>query len=292
MYLCCVNLCVGVFFFCLRFVAFSDKPKAYSEFLPHKVRRIDWGRRMGMRPIWVVSMKRRRGVILGIVLALMMTVALGWGIRGQDEKIWSWTLGDRVVVIDAGHGGVDPGAVGQSKVLEKDVTLAVAKRLQALVQQSGAKTIMVREDDSDLGTSQGLLKRKREDLAKRIQLAMDSQAEVYLSIHANSFTDSKLKGAQTFYHSDSLEGKLLAQSIQQELNTMTNGNRVIKSNQDIYVLKKAHQAAVTVELGFLSNLEEEQLLTTPEYQEKLAIAIYKGLSVYFSKQTEWTKSSK
>ena len=237
-----------------------------------------------MRPIWVVSMKRRKGVILGIALALIMTLALGWGFRGQDKKIWSWTLGNRVVVIDAGHGGVDPGAVGKGKVLEKDVTLAVSKRLQTLVQQSGAKTIMVREDDSDLGTSQGLLKRKREDLARRIQLAMDAQAEVYISIHANSFSDAKLTGAQTFYHSDSPEGKLLAQSIQQELNSMTNGKRVIKGNQDIYVLKKAHQAAVTVELGFLSNFAEEQLLATPEYQQKLAVAIYQGLSDYFSKQ--------
>jgi N-acetylmuramoyl-L-alanine amidase len=229
-------------------------------------------------------MKRRNGIILGIALALIMTLALGWGFRGKDKKIWSWTLGNRAVVIDAGHGGVDPGAVGKGKVLEKDVTLAVSKRLQTLVQQSGAKTIMVRENDSDLGTSQGLLKRKREDLAQRIQLAMDAQAEVYISIHANSFPDAKMTGAQTFYHSDSPEGKLLAQSIQQELNSMTNGKRVAKGNQDIYVLKKAHQAAVTVELGFLSNLEEEQLLTTPEYQEKLAIAIYQGLSVYFSKQ--------
>jgi len=221
---------------------------------------------------------------MGIALALIMTLALGWGFGGQDKKIWSWTLGNRVVVIDAGHGGVDPGAVGKSKVLEKDVTLAVSKRLQVLVEQGGAKTIMVREDDSDLGTAQGLLKRKREDLAQRIQLAMDVQAEVYLSIHANSFPDPKLTGAQTFYHSDSPEGKLLAQSIQKELNSMTQGKRVAKGNQDIYVLKKARQAAVTVELGFLSNLEEEQLLTTPEYQEKLAIAIYQGLSVYFSKQ--------
>ncbi|MHB8074629.1 N-acetylmuramoyl-L-alanine amidase [Desulfosporosinus fructosivorans] len=237
-----------------------------------------------MRPIWVVSMKRRRRVVLGIALALIMTLALGWGFGGQDKKIWSWTLGNRVVVIDAGHGGVDPGAVGISEVLEKDVTLAVSKRLQVLVEQGGAKVVMVRDDDSDLGTAQGLLKRKREDLAQRIQLAMDVQAEVYLSIHANSFPDAKLTGAQTFYHSGSPEGKLLAQAIQQELNSMTQGKRVAKGNQDIYVLKKAHQAAVTVELGFLSNLEEEQLLTTPEYQEKLAIAIYQGLSVYFSKQ--------
>ncbi|HWQ41690.1 MAG TPA: N-acetylmuramoyl-L-alanine amidase [Desulfosporosinus sp.] len=238
-----------------------------------------------MKVIWLVSKKRRKTVISGIVLALILTLSLGWEFSRQDEKIWSWTLGNRVVLIDAGHGGVDPGAVGKGKVLEKDVTLAVSKRLQALVQQSGAKTIMVREDDRDLGTSQGLLRRKREDLTQRIQLALDTQAEVYISIHANSFPDAKLTGAQTFYHSDSPEGKLLAQSIQRELNAMTNGNRVIKGNQDIYVLKKAHQAAVTVELGFLSNLAEEQLLATPEYQQKLAVAIYQGLSVYFAKQT-------
>ncbi|GAB6152979.1 N-acetylmuramoyl-L-alanine amidase [Desulfosporosinus burensis] len=242
-----------------------------------------------MRPIWVVSVKRRK-VFLGIVLALFLTLVLVGGFRGQDREIWSWTLGDRVVLIDAGHGGVDPGAVGISKVLEKDVTLAVSKRLQALIQQSGAKSIMVRVEDRDLGTSQRLAERKREDLAQRIQLAMDSQAEVYLSIHANSFPDAKLTGAQTFYHADSRSGKLLAQAIQQELNIMTKGKRVIKGNQDIYVLKKANQAAVTVELGFLSNLEEEQLLTTPEYQQQLAVAIYKGLTVYFRKQFEGAKS--
>lgn len=236
-----------------------------------------------MKPIWVVSMKRRK-VLLGVVLMLSLLAVLEFGLKEQDKEIWSWTLGDRVLVIDAGHGGVDPGAVGISKVLEKDITLGVSKRLQALVQQSGAKAIMIRENDSDLGTSQGLLRRKREDLAQRIQLAMDSQAEVYLSIHANSFPDPKLTGAQTFYHSDSPGGKLLAQSIQQELNSMTNTKRVAKGNQDIYVLKKANQAAVTVELGFLSNPQEEQLLTSPEYQQKLAIAIFKGVSTYFSKQ--------
>lgn len=238
-----------------------------------------------MKPIWIVSIKRRK-VFWGIVFTLLLTLALVAVINGRDREIWSWTLGNRVVVIDAGHGGVDPGAVGVSQVLEKDITLGVSKRLQVLVQQSGARAIMVREDDRDLGASQGLLKRKREDLAQRIQLAMDSQAEVYLSIHANSFPDPKLTGAQTFYHADSLEGKLLAQSIQQELNNMTNGKRVAKGNQDIYVLKKANQAAVTIELGFLSNQEEEQLLTTPEYQQMLAIAIFQGLSVYFSKQVE------
>lgn len=238
-----------------------------------------------MRPIWVVSLQRRR-VIIGIILTLILTLVIGWGgYVTRDKELWSWTLGDRVVLIDAGHGGVDPGAVGISRVLEKDITLAVSKRLRILVEQSGAKTIMVREDDRDLGSSQGLLRRKREDLAQRIQLAIDSQAEVYISIHANTFPDARLTGAQTFYHSDSPEGKRLAQAIQQEINAMTKGKRVIKGNQDIYVLKKANQAAVTVELGFLSNPEEEQLLTQPEYQQQLAVAIFQGLTVYFSQQS-------
>lgn len=235
--------------------------------------------------IWIVNFKRRRAAIAGIAIMIIMTISLGWGLIGRDKKIWSWTLGNRVIVIDAGHGGVDPGAVGKTNVLEKDVTLGVSKRLQALFQQSGAKTIMIREDDSDLGSSQGLLKRKREDLARRIQIATEAQAEVYLSIHANSFPNPALTGAQTFYNADSPEGKLLAQSIQQELNNMTKGSRLIKANQDIYVLKKAHQAAVTVEVGFLSNPNEEQLLTTPEYQQKLAVAIFQGINTFFSKQS-------
>jgi N-acetylmuramoyl-L-alanine amidase len=242
-----------------------------------------------MRSIWFINLRRRTVFIVGSVLLVVIILAAGWSFEGRNQKIWSWTLGNRVVVIDAGHGGVDPGAVGKNKVLEKDVTLAISKRLQAHIQQSGAKTIMVRDDDRDLGTSQGLLKRKREDLAQRIQLAMDAQAEVYISIHANSFPNEKLTGAQTFYHSDSPEGKLLAQSIQDELNGMTQGKRVIKANQDIYVLKKAHQAAVTVEVGFLSNPAEEQLLTTPEYQEKLAVAIYQGLNKFFSKEATQKK---
>ncbi|AFM39592.1 N-acetylmuramoyl-L-alanine amidase CwlD [Desulfosporosinus acidiphilus SJ4] len=236
-----------------------------------------------MKRIRVVTFQSRKVLSIGGVVLACLILAAAWKLESGDQKIWSWVLGNKVVVIDAGHGGVDPGAVGKNKVLEKDITLAVAKRLQAHIQQSGAKAIMVRDEDEDLGTSQGLLKRKREDLSQRIKLAMEAQADVYISIHANSFPNEKLTGAQIFYNSDSPEGKLLAQSIQEKLNLITNGKRVIKANNEIYVLKKAHQAAVTVEVGFLSNPSEEQLLTKPEYQEKLAVAIYQGLDDYFSK---------
>lgn len=195
-------------------------------------------------------------------------------------------MGSRIVVIDAGHGGVDPGAVSKNKVLEKDITLAVSKMLKNYVQQGGGKAIMVREDDRDLGTSEGLLKRKREDLAQRLQLALDSQADLYLSIHVNSYPNEKLTGSQVFYYSDSQESKILAQSIQKSLNEMVNGKRVAKGNKELFILKKARQASVTIELGFLSNQTEEKLLQDPQYQQKLAWAIYQGLCEYFDKVQE------
>lgn len=228
--------------------------------------------------------KRQILLGLGAVLILAGVVSVAVRVHHKDAQTWSWSMGNRTVVIDAGHGGPDPGAVGKTKVLEKDVTLAVAKRVEAFIQQGGGKPIMVRDADEDLGTSQGLAKRKREDLAQRIQIAADAQADVYLSIHANSFPNEKLVGPQTFYHVDSPEGRNLALAIQTELNRAVNGKRVAKGNKDFFILKKANQAAVTVELGFLSNPTEEQLLNTPEYQQKLAWAIYQGLCDYFGKQ--------
>lgn len=221
----------------------------------------------------------------GVLFLLGLAFTLSFKPLGakQDVPMWSWSLGTKIIVIDAGHGGPDPGAVGKTKVLEKDVTLAVAKRVEAFIQQGGGKAIMIRDEDEDLGTSQALLKRKREDLAARIRLATEAKADVYLSIHANSFPNEKLTGPQAFYHADSVDGRALAQALQAELNNMVGGKRVAKANKDFFILKKANQAAVTVELGFLSNPNEEQLLITPEYQQKMAWAIYQGLSAYFAK---------
>jgi N-acetylmuramoyl-L-alanine amidase len=232
---------------------------------------------------WYKKRKNWARIWTGVIIFTILLFGIVLRLNKQDEKIWSWSIGNQVVLIDAGHGGVDPGAVGKNS-LEKDINLAISKRLKLLIQQAGGNPVMVREEDVDLGTSEGLAKRKREDLAQRIQLAKDTQANVYLSIHVNSYPNEKLTGPQVFYHSESLEGKLLAQSIQTELNKLTESKRVAKGNQDLFILKKADQAAVTVEVGFLSNLAEEQKLNDPDYQQQLAIAIYQGLSEYFSKR--------
>jgi N-acetylmuramoyl-L-alanine amidase len=241
---------------------------------------------MGMKIRNLKSGRRRNFVILSSLLFILLCFGLFWKFSYKDQKIWSWTMGSRIVVIDAGHGGVDPGAVSKNNVLEKDITLAVSKILKNFVQQGGGKAIMVREDDRDLGTSIGLLKRKREDLAQRLQLALDSQADLYLSIHVNSYPNEKLTGPQVFYYSDSPESKILAQSIQKSLNEMVKGKRVAKGNKDLFILKKARQASVTIELGFLSNQIEERQLQDPQYQQKLAWSIYQGLCEYFDKVQE------
>lgn len=230
-----------------------------------------------------LQLNRRNVLFLLGALLLVVAVSATWRANRQDIKIWNWTLGDKTIVIDAGHGGVDPGAVGVTQVLEKDVTLAVAKRVQALITQGGGRAVMVREEDQDLGISQNLLTRKREDLAQRLQLAIDVNADIYLCIHANSFPNPKLSGAQVFYRSESAAGKILAQTLQQSLNNAIAGTRVAKPNKDFFILKKANSAAVTVEMGFLSNPTEERQLKDPAYQQKLAVAIYQGLYEYFSK---------
>lgn len=228
-----------------------------------------------------------RKTILSIILILSLVVFGGSYLREKrttkithDVPGWSWILGGKTITIDAGHGGVDPGAVGVNGTLEKDVNLEISKRLQLLFVQAGSKVVMLREEDRDFGTSPKLLPRKREDLAYRIHTAMKSHADIYLSIHANSFPDQKQYGPQVFYHPDSIEGKNLAENIQASLNKLSTKKRVAKANQSYFILKNTDMVAVTVEVGFLSNEQEEAKLKEAEYQQQLAMAIFEGIGNY------------
>lgn len=226
-------------------------------------------------------------VMLGLVLVVGIVAAGGTYLNGKnatkitnDVPGWSWVLGGKGITIDAGHGGVDPGAVGFKDTLEKDVNLEISKRLNLLFNQAGCKVVMIREDDRDFGTSSALRQRKREDLAYRTQLAMDSHANIYLSIHANSFPDQRQYGPQVFYHPDSEEGKALAESIQTSLNKLSSKKREAKANQSYFILKNTDMIAVTIEAGFLSNPQEEAKLNQASYQQQLAMAIFEGVGNY------------
>ena len=230
-----------------------------------------------------------RRVIIFIVIGLFIAISGGSLLLQKATKVnnevpgWSWVLGGKTVLIDAGHGGVDPGAVGYNNTLEKDINLEVAKRLHLLLSQAGCNVVMLREEDRDFGSSNKLMQRKREDLAYRINEAVKTKADIYLSIHANSFPDPGQFGPQVFYHPNSPEGEKLAVSIQERLNLLSEKQRSAKANQTYFILKNTGMVAVTVETGFLSNPEEEKKLNQPDYQQKLAMAVFEGLGTYLTK---------
>ena len=188
----------------------------------------------------------------------------------------------RKVVIDPGHGGGDPGAKACG-IIEKDLNLDISLRLKKYLSRVGVYCIMIREKDHDyFGTGPNLGTKKRRDLNYRIQIANQSKADLFLSIHANSFPQAIYRGAQTFFNKDNTESKRLAEKIQEQLvNRLGPNNRKAKGG-DFMVLNFTKIPGVIIETGFLSNLEEAKLLATESYQEKLAEAIFHGVVSFLS----------
>jgi N-acetylmuramoyl-L-alanine amidase len=201
-------------------------------------------------------------------------------------KIWSWNapLSGYTIVIDPGHGGVDPGAVSSDGILEKDITLAVAQQLRDYVQQAGAYVILTREDDRDLAESgtKGYSRRKAQDLRARLAVAKDNQADMLISIHLNS-NPAGGHGAQVFFDTELDQSKQLATLIQAHFRSELNTKRDIEPQEDLYLLRYADIPAVLAEVGFLSNQEEKSLLKTSVYQKKVAYSMYQGILEYVSK---------
>ncbi|KAF1085188.1 Germination-specific N-acetylmuramoyl-L-alanine amidase precursor [Sporotomaculum syntrophicum] len=196
----------------------------------------------------------------------------------------SWSLANKVIVVDPGHGGIDPGSKGPTGAIEEDITLEVARKLATVLSQAGAIVLMTRESDMDLSEEGGsLLTRKRQDLARRVALANEHDADAFISVHVNSFKSGPTEhGAQTFYQPGSEEGKKLATSIQSELiRLLKNTNRKAKA-VDYYTTRNAKMPAVIVEIGFISNAKEEKLMGDVDYQGKLAYVIYSGMVKYFA----------
>ena len=187
------------------------------------------------------------------------------------------------MVIDAGHGGEDPGKVGGNGTLEKELNLAVAKLLQVFLEQADVEVVMTRTDDRGL-YDRNASGKKAQDMKRRIAIMEEAAPDLAVSIHQNSYHDPQIKGAQVFFYTGSTEGKALAQKIQQRLvlGLDPDNHRREKDNDSYYLLKKTGIPIVIVECGFLSNPKEEQLLTDPVYQEKAAWQIHLGILQYLN----------
>ena len=173
------------------------------------------------------------------------------------------------VVLDAGHGGADPGAIGSGGTKEKDVTLQIALKTGAILKNHGVSVVYTRE--KDLATT------KKLETSERVSIANKAKADLFVSIHANSFTDKTAKGQETYAYKSGTTGYKLAESIQKELVAASGlRNRGVKT-ASYYVLLHSSMPAVLVETAFISNPDEEKLLKDSAWQQKTAVAIAKGI---------------
>ena len=223
-------------------------------------------------------------LIMGVLLLVSMLFVGREAARyvtGQNVEVGE---GEPCVVIDAGHGGDDPGKVGVNGAEEKDINLQIALLVKTFLEQNDINVVMTREDNDGL-YDRSVSNKKVQEMKNRIALIDETDPEIVVSIHQNSYPEEYVHGAQIFYYSGSSEGKKLAESLQAQLveRVDLDNTRQIKANDSYYLQKKTSVPIVIVECGFLSNQEEAQKLVTEEYQERIAWAIHMGILQYLNR---------
>ncbi len=199
------------------------------------------------------------------------------------ERVVNDASGDVLtIVIDAGHGGQDPGAVDKS-VREADINLDIAQRLRDRLTSRGFNVIMTRETDDGLYLNEHDKWEKTEDMKARKRIVNSSGASMLLSIHQNFFSDRSVYGAQVFFNGSNPRNEALAQIVQTKLAEAARkeNTRAIVRKDELFILKNNEMPSILIECGFISNEEERVLLCTEAYKDELAEAIYEGVCEYF-----------
>ncbi len=242
-------------------------------------------RRMRRRVVVWINYRGALRVAVGVSTVLLILLLLTQDTpTSRTWTYWTLPLSGKTIYLDAGHGGVDGGAVSKQGIVEKDLNLAIALHLRDYLQQAGAVVRMTREDDRDLaseGTS-GFSRRKTEDLLRRVEQIEKEKPDVLVSVHMNSIPSPKWAGAQTFFYPNHPDNQLLAALIQDEIRrNLENTNRVAARVNTVYLLKAVEEIpSALVEVGFLSNPDEARRLADAEYQRQVAAAIYQGILRY------------
>ncbi len=221
----------------------------------------------------------RKNVIIGVLLAVLASGVLLLSV--MPRGISTVGLDPKVIVVDAGHGGMDGGGVGVGGVPEKDLNLQIAKKLEKSLTENGYRVVMTRTEDVSLHDNGKTTVRsqKNSDLKNRAKIANEAKAGLFISIHMNKFESSEVKGAQVFYRNNDKTGTLYAKSIMEELKKLDPKNhRVAKElpNKNL-TFSKLEIPGVLVECGFLSNEEELTKLRDEAYQEKMVESIVLGI---------------
>ncbi len=224
--------------------------------------------------------RRQTAIMIAVIFLLVLFITATRPENSHEEAVFSYGLASQIIVIDAGHGGLDQGAT-RGNYAEHDITLEIAKKLEANLSQAGAAVIMLRENESDLAGDEfsGTIRQhKNADMKSRVTIANEAKANLYISIHVNAVPSSGWSGAQAFYRPKSEESKIIARSIQQELTGILGNTKRKAAPGAYYVLNNVDMPAVLIESGFISNPQEARLLANEEYQSKVAYAIFAGVA--------------
>lgn len=220
------------------------------------------------------------------ILIVLLTFVLAFSILTISKNVFATTTEkiNYTIVLDAGHGGIDGGSEGVlTGVKESELNLKVTKKLEKLLNTFGFNVVLTRTNADGL-YSQLATNKKQDDMKKRKEIIQNAKANMVVSIHMNSFPNKYERGAQAFYQVGEETSKELAQTIQNEMIKNLVEAREFCNHSNLYILQCTQNPSVVVEGGFLSNPEEEALLITDEYQEKLAYSVFCGILKFFEKQ--------
>ena len=219
------------------------------------------------------------GVFIGAV-SLCQLASSSVTVLKESEPVQNRT----VIIIDAGHGGIDGGATSCTGIPESHINLQISLRLNDLVQLLGFETKMIRKTDTSVYTEGNTIAaQKVSDLKQRVKLVNETKNAVLVSVHQNTFLDSRYSGAQVFYANDDTSREL-AKVMQADLisNLNPGSKRQCKSSVGIYLMQNIQRPGVLIECGFLSNPEEEANLQTAEYQKQIASVVATCISRFYS----------
>ena len=224
--------------------------------------------------------KRTQTAALYLTMGLMLVGTVFLTVKGTVSFVDSSNVqkAERCIVIDAGHGGDDPGKIGINGALEKDLNLEIARKVESLLRLEGIETVLTRTGSEGLYDA-GAENKKVQDMKRRIEKIEEASPMLTVSIHQNSYPEEYVKGAQVFYYKDSKESenaaKLMQESLKQRLDPQN--HREAKANASYFLLKKTSSPIIIVECGFLSNQEEAKKLSDSAYQEQVAWAVFMGI---------------
>ncbi len=224
-----------------------------------------------------------------IFVVLMIGITVVWamiGYTGIDKIVSNTAMPKPALIIDAGHGGIDGGAVAADGTVEKDINLDIAKKLADIAEMGGFDVIMVREGDYDI-SDRGLdtiKSKKTSDIHNRLALTAQYPEALFVSIHQNHFEQPKYWGAQVFYGVKNPQSQILAEHIQNaicDILQKENIRKIKKAEKNLYILYNTDSTAVMVECGFLSNKDECAKLCDDEYRQQLAFEIFRAINEYY-----------